>query len=115
MKNSFFVLLFILPLAFAFQPSQNTTSAECGAPENVKEIASTDTSYSFEWNAVDGAAGYQVYYTRAEDDFTSEKTAVTTTSHTFKDLSPGTYTFFFATDCGGKVSKVAVVESVLEG
>ncbi len=114
MKKLILFLLLTLPLTFAFTPVPTATTT-CNAPGNVQVVSSTTNSVTYGWDAVYGASGYQVYYTREEDSYTSSTYSTTSTSYTFSNLSPGTYNLFVATDCETVISGFLVIEDHIVG
>ena len=66
--------------------SSGTPPSSLPAPDGVGTSGATDTSMVIVWNAVNGAAGYNVYRDGAKDN----TAVVTGTSYTDTGLSPGT-------------------------
>ena len=96
-------------------PGPLHNGGECPSPAVTKTFQSS-TGVSFSWNAVSGATGYQVWYVRSGDNFTSQVFSTGATSINFSNLSAGTYRFYFATDCGeGGISEVIITDDLMMG
>ena len=78
--------------------SQNFSVEKLPPPENFKAISSTADSITLQWDSVDGAYYYVIFYNNINDiDTEKVKTAYGTTT-TFSDLSSNTdYYFWIAT------------------
>ncbi len=85
---------------------------DCEAPTNLVKTGQTTSAISFSWN---GTGQHVVKYVRQSDGYTSPDIFVSGTSYTFSDLTAGSYTFYFATDCDGEVSDFIVTEDVING
>ena len=114
MKKLILFLMLTLPLTFAFTPASPDITT-CNSPQNVNVTSSDEASVTYAWDAVTGALGYKVYYTREEDSYTSSTYNTTSTSHTFSNLSPGTYNLFVATNCGTVISGFIIIEDLIVG
>ena len=102
--------------AFAFTwtggDSKARITTTCAAPTNVHKTGSTDTSISYAWDAGNDATSYKVKYLRQSDGYQSQEWTATTTSFTFSNLSPGRYTFYFASVCGGEASGFIITDDI---
>ncbi|MEO1262631.1 MAG: fibronectin type III domain-containing protein [Bacteroidota bacterium] len=114
MKRFIFVLVALLPIAFAFTPPTDVC-VTCPTPTNVKKTAETATTISFSWDAVDAADEYIVRYVRQSDGLTSGNVTVSSNSHTFSSMQAGTYDFYFSAKCGGITSSSFIVIDDVNG
>lgn len=106
------VLAFCAAVAGNVAASNTEPEATCPTP-TVSVTAQGSNDVSFSWNAVSGAVGYRVWYTRREDNFTSSVANTGNTSISFSSLPAGTYDFYFATVCGSGVSGYVVVDDLV--
>ena len=87
----------------------------CSAPTNVSVTGHTSSSASFTWDAVAGATGYEVWYVRLDDNYSSAHATVTSNSANFSGLAPGQYVFYVSTRCGDEASGIVILEDLLMG
>lgn len=84
----------------------------CPEPSPVLSSQSSN-SVVFGWTAIGGADGYEVYYTRAEDNYSSSVIFTTQSSVGYNNLPAGTYRFHFRTICDGGVSGYIITEEMI--
>ncbi len=109
----FFLLALIVQVTSGFTtPVSNQCS--CTSPVVTKDSQTTAT-VSFSWEAVDGANGYNVWYVRSEDSFTSQPVSTGGTSVNFTNLPAGTYDFYFITICVGESSGFVIYDDLIMG
>lgn len=90
--------------------------AACNCPSlNVSRTVLSASSVSFSWVAPEEATGYKIWYIRREDGFASQDFTTAQPSVQFFDLPPGTYVFFFVTQCGEERSETLITEDLLMG
>lgn len=109
-----FFLLFALPLAWAFTPSQPVPVCDCPAVANVQKTGSASGSVSWSWGSSQTANAYEVWYVRRSDGYTSQPVAVTVAHTAFSGLSAGAHTFYFRALCDGGESQLIGVEDIIE-
>lgn len=114
MKNNFKIsclktCLLFLTLASMNSPFVNATEPVCSTcPSPTSWVTGqTANSVSIAWYAEAGATGYELWYCRQEDSFTSPVMSTINTSYTIPNLSPGTYVIFVRTICDGEPSAAA--------
>lgn len=119
MKTTVFSLLLLLPFTFAFNDASESyhdnstptvTVTSCASPSNLTCTGQTSTTASLSWNSCSPCliSGFQLYYYRTEDNYTSSAVQTGNTYYTFQNLSPGHYRFFVASICteGGTSSDI---------
>ncbi|MFQ5448210.1 MAG: fibronectin type III domain-containing protein, partial [Saprospiraceae bacterium] len=104
-----FCLLLSLSLSFGFSNAREQGVSNCEPVSGLVQTAHTSSSITYSWNGTADAEGYRVWYTRQGDLYTSPRYYTTNTSYTFSNLTPGVYTFYFETDCGG-ASQAIIIE-----
>lgn len=87
----------------------------CGTVGNIVKTGQTSNTISFSWDDVSGATGYEVWYVRVADNYTSTPAVITNTGFTFSGLSAGRYVFYITTKCGGEQSEIMVLEDIMVG
>ena len=87
----------------------------CTAPSNARVTSQTQSTISLAWDPALSATGYEIWYYRASDGYSSSVTSVSGTSTSFSSLSAGVYTFYIRTNCGGTYSGYIVIEEILMG
>jgi len=107
-----FLLLGLLVTGFSAPPV--ITDCSCPSP-NVTITSQATNAITFSWGAVSGAIGYQAWYVRSGDNFTSQQMTINGTSVSFSNLPNGKYEFYFATDCGGEVSQIIIMDDLIMG
>ncbi len=113
MFKSFFVLLFFLPFSLGISSNMETTVSTCPEVTNVQRTGQTTSSISYSWNAASGATGYKVWFEKA-DGTVGGTTTVQGTSHTFANLTAGSYTFYFQSICPSGSSGFIGIEDILQ-
>ena len=103
------VLLISIISGFTDPPVIEST---CPGP-HVSVTSQSTGSVSFSWNAVSEGSGYVVFYIRQPDSYTSQQTYTYNTSITYSGLPSGTYSFYFATVCGGELSEIIIVDDLV--
>jgi hypothetical protein len=74
----------------------------CSAPAGLNVTSITKTSATINWNAVAGAASYNLEWKKNSDAVWTSVTGITGTSHNLTGLVAGTlYDYRLQTDCGG--------------
>lgn len=101
------VLLLAL-LAQVFQsyssPVQPETECLCMDPYNLDITNQGSGAISFSWNAAGSPDGFEVWYYRREDHYTSQPVPTTNLYHTFTGLPAGTYTVHVKAVCEAQYS-----------
>lgn len=105
---------------FAFQSFSAASTAigpdcSCGTPGSPTVTNQSLTSISLAWTPASGAAGYEVWYVRTNDSYTSSVSTVSSTSITYTGLTSGTYKFYFRSNCGEEKSEIIVLEDMIIG
>jgi hypothetical protein len=113
MKKLLLMLLFAAPFAFGFAslPTADEDCA-CSSPTNVHKTFGSGGSATYAWDAVSGATSYKVKYVRQSDGYASPEWSTSSTSYTFKGLTPGAYKFYFAANCVGEASGFIVIDDL---
>jgi hypothetical protein len=114
MKKFVLLLAFVLPIAFAFTSTTDHCTT-CDTPDNVRKTAETSTTISFAWNGVDAADEYILRWVRQSDSATSGDVTVSGTTHTFTNMTAGTYNFYFSSKCGLVTSTAFIVIDDVSG
>jgi Fibronectin type III domain len=114
----FMALLVATGSGFALTGSQ-PASTVCPAPSNLVGTAKTSNSATIAWTPAAGVGEYVVFYVRhgngGTPDFTSAKTTVSGSTHTFTGLTPGYHSFYVASSCGDDESGFIVTEDIING
>ena len=95
-------------------PSVGLDSCSCAAVTNLQSTANAGGSVTLSWNAPAGAGSYSVYYTRAEDGYSSTVITSAVPSYTYGNLPDGHYEFLVASVCGAESSPFIGVEDIIE-
>jgi len=115
MKKIFLFAFLLLGLGL-FISSFKHVETTCNAPSNVHVVSSTSNSKTFDWdNCNCFSTGYEVWYLRKSDGYTSQAVTVTASEYTFTGLQAGAYTFYFRTKCGTQKSDIIGIDDIENG
>lgn len=81
----------------------------CNRPQNLEVSSQTSSSVSLSWDAVSGATGYKLYYTKEGEPGQSPDHTTTNTNYTFNNLSTGRYSFYVETICDETSSTATII------
>ncbi|MFN0214595.1 MAG: hypothetical protein ACKVT2_10105 [Saprospiraceae bacterium] len=104
-------LLFLFPSNHIIEPTNETALLTCPEVSGLQKTGETTNSISYTWN--DDGAEYKLWYTRAEDNYTSSFFYAYSTNYSFTGLSAGSYTFYFQALCGAETSGYIGVEDII--
>ena len=108
------VFLILTLLAPATSGFSNTPINPVTCPGPQASITSkSSSSITFGWSAITGAVSYSVWYHRREDNFTSSVSNTGATNITFSGLPPGTYDFYFVTNCSSETSDIIIIVDIV--
>lgn len=113
MKLCFIYLMWLMPLVSNFSDKPETMDCDCPSITGLQMTGVTSSAVTYAWSGSQGATQYKVWFSRQEDNFTSDFFYTTANSHTFSSLPSGTYTFFFAVICGDETSGFIGVEDIV--
>lgn len=85
----------------------------CNSPYNLSLTMPSSNDASFSWSSNEPGASFKVWYYRLEDNYTSTERITGNTNIEYLDLPVGTYTFYFATICGGGTSQSIVYDDLI--
>lgn len=108
------LLVFFIACGFTVYGMATAPISNCSCPAPTVTIVShTSGAISFSWDFIDAATAYEVWYTRSEDSFISQKTNTTNNSIGFSNLPSGTYVFYFTSVCGGETSAIIIADDLI--
>lgn len=115
MLKLFVFWLLLQPLySDAHLPIIGILDCDCPAATGLRKTGETDDSFSIAWVGNSEATGYEVWYVREGDSFTSSVVTVTTTAHTFNNLLAGQHTFYVRVVCDSGTSSFIGIQDIID-
>lgn len=109
-----FLLLLLVPAAAGISSNVTPVTTELACPTpNVSKTGQGSGSVSFSWGPVSGAASYNVWYVRKDNNTNSSVFNTTAAAITFSGLDAGNYRFYFCTVCADGSSEYVVIDDVV--
>ena len=112
----FMILIFALAATFACAktPEEQPAEKELTAPQGLEVHSHSETGLAFQWDAVDGAEGYDYELTKGNEIIQNAST--TKRNVVFSNLNAGTsYTFSVCSKKGDKKSAYSTIEAKTDG
>lgn len=106
-----FLLALLVPVMIGVQAT-TTRPLNYEAP-SVSQTGQTSSSASFDWNAVSEAIGYEVWYVRRQNNYTSPVMGTGDTDITVSGLTWGTYKFYFRAVFENGVSDYVIIDDLI--
>lgn len=102
------LVLFLLATVTSLSATSVEPACDCMVPSGTMTDHGS-SSASFSWNAVGGATEYQIWYVQKDNNHSSSIISTGNTSVTISGFSPGTYTVYLRTVCGGSMSGSVII------
>ncbi|MEI6410570.1 MAG: hypothetical protein WCR52_14365 [Bacteroidota bacterium] len=108
------VLLLLVPAVPGISSNVTPVATELACPTpNVSKTGQGSGSISFAWGPVSGAASYNVWYVRKDNNTSSAVFNTATNSFTFSGLEAGNYRFYFSTVCADGSSEYVIIDELV--
>ena len=114
-----FLLLLLVPAtigvsAASVVPTEPTVSGlGCPEPGSLTRTGTGSGWIAYSWSGPGGATGYQVYYVRLADSYTSSVMSTGSPAMNISGLAAGYYRFYFATVCADGTSDYVVIDDLI--
>jgi len=103
------ILLYLLPANI-----QPVAVCDCPQVSDLQTTSQASGSKTIVWNGQSTATSYLVKYIRHSDGYISPEAEISGVSHTFNNLTAGSYTFYVAAVCDAGRSGFIGIEDIID-
>lgn len=108
------LLLLLVPAVPGISSNVTPMATELVCPTpNVSKTGQGSGSISFAWGPVSGAASYNMWYVRKDDNTSSSVFNTTANSIAYTGLNAGNYRFYFYTVCEDGSSEYVIIDETI--